>query len=89
MQLVLKNINKTYKKGAKKALDGFSVTFNKGIYALLGPNGSGKSTLMNIVQELFLRMSGNIEFYENDEPKSYANSIGFCRKSDYYNNFTA
>lgn len=90
MQLVLKNINKTYKKGAKKALDGFSVTFNKGIYALLGPNGSGKSTLMNIITGIIPKDSGNIEFYENDEPKSYANSIGFLpQNQDYYNNFTA
>ena len=47
-KLEITNISKTYKKGAVKALDDFSVTLTPGVYGLLGANGAGKSTLMNI-----------------------------------------
>ena len=47
--LEIRNISKTYKKGAVKALDNFNVVLTPGVYGLLGPNGAGKSTLMNII----------------------------------------
>ncbi len=46
------NIHKIYKMGAGevKALDGVSVSFEKGsFWAIMGPSGSGKSTMMNIL----------------------------------------
>ena len=49
MVLQLKDIQKSYHKGADYALAGFSMEFTPGIYGLLGPNGAGKSTLMNII----------------------------------------
>lgn len=46
-KLEIKTVSKHY--GKKKALDGFTFTFTKGIYGLLGPNGAGKTTLMNLI----------------------------------------
>jgi putative ABC transport system ATP-binding protein len=46
------NIHKIYEMGAEpvKALDGVSVSFQKGsFWAIMGPSGSGKSTMMNIL----------------------------------------
>ncbi len=46
------NIRKIYEMGAEqvKALNGVSVTFQKGsFWAIMGPSGSGKSTMMNIL----------------------------------------
>lgn len=41
--LEIKNVSKTYKKGAVKALDDFSINLTSGVYGLLGPNGAGKA----------------------------------------------
>lgn len=60
MELVINNLNKTYKKGAVKALDDFSITFTPGVYGLLGPNGAGKSTLMNIITDNLNADSGEV-----------------------------
>lgn len=51
MELKISSLRKTYKKGAVKALDDFSVTLTPCVYGLLGPNGAGKSTLMNIITD--------------------------------------
>jgi len=48
--ITIQNISKTYKgKVNVKALQGITLTLDKGVYALLGPNGAGKSTLMKIL----------------------------------------
>lgn len=50
--ILLDNARKTYIMGSQevKALDGISVSFNKGsFWAIMGPSGSGKSTMMNII----------------------------------------
>ena len=60
----VKNLNKKYM--FVKALEDFSVTFDKGkIIGLLGPNGSGKTTLMRILSGLLQKTSGEIIF-ENE-----------------------
>ena len=62
--LEVKNLNKRYM--FVKALNDFSVTFEKGkIIGLLGPNGSGKSTLMRILSGLLQKNSGEIIY---DQP---------------------
>ena len=58
--LEVRNLTKHY--GEKKALIGFSYTFENGIYGLLGPNGSGKSTLMNLLTDNLARTHGEILF---------------------------
>ena len=89
MELSLSNINKTYKKGQKKALDDFSLTLENGIYGLLGPNGSGKSTLMNIITGIIKKDSGEMHFTQDGNKMDYSKFIGFLpQNQDYYKNFT-
>lgn len=64
MRLYLDNISKSY--GKTKALSGFSVELEAGIYGLLGPNGSGKSTLINIITDNLKADSGRILFTDGD-----------------------
>lgn len=59
--LEIKNLYKTYKDGAVKALNGVDLTIYKGeIFGLLGPNGAGKSTLINVLTTLANKTSGDI-----------------------------
>lgn len=51
MELVIKNLSKTYANGVK-ALDNVNLTIPKGMFGLLGPNGAGKSSLMRTVATL-------------------------------------
>lgn len=51
MDLVIKNLSKTYKNGVR-ALNDVTMTIGKGMYGLLGPNGAGKSTLMRTIATL-------------------------------------
>jgi ABC-type multidrug transport system ATPase subunit len=46
--LVLRDLVKVY-AGSVTALQGVSLSIDKGMFGLLGPNGAGKSTLMKIV----------------------------------------
>jgi len=63
------NLSKTFRdffgrrtgKGAVRALDGFSLTVNRGeVFGLLGPNGSGKSTAFKIAVGLLRPDSGSV-----------------------------
>jgi ABC-type multidrug transport system ATPase subunit len=58
MQLILRDICKTYPNGVR-ALDGVSLTIPVGMYGLLGPNGAGKSTLMRTLATLQEADSGS------------------------------
>ncbi len=51
MELVIRNLSKTYPNGVR-ALDDISLTIPTGMFGLLGPNGAGKSTLMRILATL-------------------------------------
>ena len=59
MELVIKNLSKTYTNGVK-ALQDVSLTIPKGMYGLLGPNGAGKSSLMRTIATLQEADSGSI-----------------------------
>ncbi len=60
-----KNLTKLF--GSKRAVDGVSMTLEKGhVYAMLGPNGSGKTTWMKMAAALMKPTSGEILF--NGEP---------------------
>lgn len=60
-----KNLTKMF--GSKRAVDGISMTLEKGhVYAMLGPNGSGKTTWMKMAAALMKPTSGEILF--NGEP---------------------
>ena len=57
--LETQNLSKHF--GGVKAVDGASVTLEKGkIYGLLGPNGSGKSTFMKLAAGLLHKTRGEI-----------------------------
>jgi ABC-2 type transport system ATP-binding protein len=57
--LEAKGLNKYY--GSQKALDNFSVRFEKNkIYGLLGRNGAGKTTFLNIITSRIFANSGTV-----------------------------
>ena len=92
MRLEIKNLCKTYKKGAVKALDDFSVTLTPGVYGLLGPNGAGKSTLMNIITDNLNADSGEV-LYDGEEikklGKDYRTVLGYMpQQQGLYDDFT-
>lgn len=60
MQLVIKNLSKTYPNGVQ-ALNDVSLTINQGMFGLLGPNGAGKSSLMRTIATLQEPDSGTIQ----------------------------
>lgn len=60
MRLELENLTKRY--GDITALDGFTLSFEPGIYGILGANGAGKSTLMNLITDNIKRDGGRITF---------------------------
>jgi ABC-type multidrug transport system ATPase subunit len=49
--LTISGLTKTYANGVR-ALDGVSLTIERGLFGLLGPNGAGKSTLMRTIVTL-------------------------------------
>lgn len=59
MELVIKNLCKTYSNGVK-ALDSLSLEISNGMFGLLGPNGAGKSSLMRTLATLQEADSGTI-----------------------------
>ena len=59
MELVIKNLSKTYPNGTK-ALDNVSLTIPTGMYGLLGQNGAGKSSLMRTIATLQDADSGSV-----------------------------
>ncbi|MEW6671984.1 MAG: ABC transporter ATP-binding protein [Thermodesulfobacteriota bacterium] len=64
-EIRIQNLNKTFDKGAVKAIDNLSLTIREGsIVALLGPSGCGKTTTLRCVGGLELPDSGKIFFGE-------------------------
>ncbi len=92
MKLQISNLNKTYKKGAVKALDDFSVTLTPGVYGLLGPNGAGKSTLMNIITDNLNADSGEVLYDDKNIKKlgkDYRSVLGYMpQQQGLYDDFT-
>ena len=91
MELLVKNINKTYGK-KKRALCDVTMSFTPGIYGLLGPNGSGKSTLMNIITDN-LKADGGEVLYDGQSihkrKGAYRAKIGYMpQQQAIYDNFT-
>lgn len=92
MELKIENLSKTYKKGAVKALDDFSITLTPGVYGLLGPNGAGKSTLMNIITDNLNSDSGEVLYNgENIKKlgKDFRTVLGYMpQQQGLYDDFT-
>lgn len=77
--IVIDQLTKLY-RGGKRALDGVSLTINKGeIFGLLGPNGAGKSTLINILAGLVNKTAGTVRLWDIDidaNPRDARGAIG-------------
>lgn len=91
MELIIKNLKKTY--GKKRALKGVSCTMTEGVYGLLGPNGAGKSTLMNSITGTIDFDSGEILLDGKDiftMGRDFRAILGYMpQQQDLYANFTA
>ncbi len=61
MELVIKNLSKTYSNGVK-AMNDINLTIPVGMFGLLGPNGAGKSSLMRTICTLQDPDTGSIMF---------------------------
>ncbi len=69
--LTLSALTKTYSNGVR-ALNGVSLTIDRGLFGLLGPNGAGKSTLMRTIAALQEPDSGSITLDDVDVRKNPA-----------------
>ncbi len=80
----IRNLKKTYNKGALHALDGVSVDVNKGdVMVVIGPSGSGKSTLLRSMNLLEVPDEGEIIFHGIDiTKKQFTNKQGKTEKVD-------
>lgn len=91
MELCLDSVTKKY--GAKVALDGFSYTFQPGIYGILGANGAGKSTMMNLITDNLKRDGGEITFDGAEIRKlgaAYRRALGYMtQQQGLYEGMTA
>jgi ABC-2 type transport system ATP-binding protein len=59
LAVVADQVSKTYKKSDVPALDGVSMSIERGkVYGLLGPNGAGKTTLIRVLATLLKPDSG-------------------------------
>lgn len=57
----IRNVSKSYNKGAVKAVDSLDLKVNKGeIFGFLGPNGAGKTTTIKMIVGLLNPDSGSI-----------------------------
>jgi fluoroquinolone transport system ATP-binding protein len=65
--LKVQNLDFTYPKSNKKAVNGVSFEIKKGeIFGFLGPNGAGKTTTQKVIIGLLKQYSGNVELLGRD-----------------------
>ena len=77
MSVVLKinNVTKRYKNNI--AVNGISMTINKGdIYGFIGRNGAGKTTFMRLILSLAQKDSGDVIFFGNQCIEQAGKKIG-------------
>jgi len=68
----VKDLDKSYRKGRVKALNGISFTVEDGeIFGVIGPDGAGKSSLFRILASLILPDSGSATMNGYDAVKDY------------------
>ncbi len=89
----IKNLSKSYNKGAVKAVDNLNMKVNRGeIFGFLGPNGAGKTTTIKLMVGLLNQDEGAISIngYDNREyPLEAKRSIGFVPDNpDVYEKLT-
>ena len=88
--LSVENITKKY--GSFTALEDVSITFEKGVYALLSPNGAGKTTLIKMLATLLFPTSGTIRWEGQDIfslGSDYRGLVGYLpQEFGYYKNYS-
>ncbi|MEM8891720.1 MAG: ABC transporter ATP-binding protein [Bacteroidota bacterium] len=92
MNLIIKNLSKTYPNGVQ-ALKNVSLELGHGMFGLLGQNGAGKSTLMRTIATLQDADEGSISFNGIDifqEPQKLRQLLGYLpQEFGVYPNVTA
>lgn len=77
----LRNLSKSYNKGAVKAVDDLNLTVNSGeIFGFLGPNGAGKTTTIKMMAGLLNPDKGTININGYDmqrQPLEVKRNIGY------------
>jgi ABC-2 type transport system ATP-binding protein len=77
----IRNVSKSYNKGAVKAVDDLNLEVDKGeIFGFLGPNGAGKTTTIKMMVGLLNPDGGSIKINGTDigrEPIQAKENIGF------------
>ena len=77
----VENLQKYYKGGAIKALDGINTEIKKGeVVVVIGPSGSGKSTFLRCLNLLEVPTGGHILFEGTDIRMKKQTSISTVRK---------
>ncbi|WP_215224883.1 ABC transporter ATP-binding protein [Echinicola shivajiensis] len=72
IDIVLKNIHKSYQKGSIKALQSISFSVDNGeLFGLIGPDGAGKTSLFRILTTLILPDQGEAWVNGADIQKDY------------------
>jgi len=67
------NVQKTYRGGQVRALDGVSFDIQPGeFFGLLGPNGAGKTTLISVLAGLAKASAGRVRVMGHDVVDDYA-----------------
>ena len=65
--IVVNNLEFTYPKSEKKAVNGVSFEITKGeIFGFLGPNGAGKTTTQKVIIGLLKQYNGNVEILDKN-----------------------
>lgn len=81
MDVILKNIIKTYNKGAIRAVDGVTFEVGKGeLFGLIGPDGAGKTSIFRVLTTLLLPDGGEAKVLGLDIVKNFKeirNKIGY------------
>lgn len=79
--LSIKNVNKSYGKGSKKAVDNLNLEINKGeIFGFIGPNGAGKTTTIKMICGILPPDGGKIYINNIDiekDPIAAKQNIGY------------
>ena len=92
MTLEIEKVSKSYERGKKQALKGFSASLTSGVYGFLGPNGAGKSTLMNIISDNLAADEGKVLFDGQDTRKmgkAFRDILGYMpQQQGLYDDFT-
>src|SRR5437879_11096390 len=79
----LTDVNKVYQGGITGALNGVSISVEKGEFAaIMGPSGSGKYTMLNLIAGLDSPTSGTITVGETDLAKLSAGRVDRFRRDD-------